>query len=682
MTAKLTRGFDEGSSMCGLLIEFPRDYDQTALQSHSFVCKKESEFINEIVHQVSRIADCPCLNVAKFPTGIESRVQDIISLLSIEDDENATNKIEGMLIELPEPDLISLSSEVFRKMTRLRIFINRNARFSRGPNFLSNELRALDWPQYPLQSLPANFRGEKLIVLNMSGSPIKEFVRAGFKNLTSMDFRNCKFLKVIPDLSRSENLARLLLDHCTNLVLVHPSIGFLQKLQVLSLSACSRLSYFPMRLKAPSLGELNLDGCLSLDYFPEIECEMKEIRSLDLGGNGARELPSSFGRLTGLARLCLTKCKNLIYLPSSICQLQNLAYLSLYGCPNPIMLGKEEEDNTTSMTSAASSSVKLLPRQSLETYVLQPHRGRRVKLAALPSLETFVLQSRRESLSNFLMSFNCSSKDFELDLSTSDIVSLPSSIGRFFGLKTLRLSYCDNLQEIPELPPNIQQVYASGCKSLKSFPEVSKKFKFKTSDLSKLRWVDLSGCCKMLVEVGNSVPWGIHDHPHGIIFPGDKIPDFFRYYEEDLHVFSYDINVDRQCLRGIRGIFLCVVVNGTSQLRRPAFRMLGRGFRWCGVSRELDLMGSDHVWLEYLELLPYEEWCFKNENEQLDGDPYLRIHIYGENSDSFVFKSFGVHMLHQYEAKGDNDYQRGLDDHVDIRFGRRPIKKLSMLRKG
>ncbi|KAB1199123.1 hypothetical protein CJ030_MR0G027291 [Morella rubra] len=148
----------------------------------------------------------------------------------------------------------------------------------------------------------------------------------------------------------------------------------------------------------------------------------------------------------------------------------------------------------------------------------------------------------------------------------------------------------------------------------------------------------------MLVEVGNydySVPRGIYDHPCGIIFPGDEIPDFFRYYEEHLHVFSCDINVDRQYLRGIMGIFLCVVVNGTSQLRRPAFRMLGRGFRWCGVSRELDLMGSDHVWLEYLELLPYEEWCFKNENEQLDGDPYLRIHIYG------IFQTGGGgHSIH------------------------------------
>jgi hypothetical protein len=59
-------------------------------------------------------------------------------------------------------------------MKRLKIFINSNARFSEEPNFLSNELRLLDWPNYPGESLPSNFCGKNLIVLTMPGSHLKE----------------------------------------------------------------------------------------------------------------------------------------------------------------------------------------------------------------------------------------------------------------------------------------------------------------------------------------------------------------------------------------------------------------------------------------------------------------------------------------------------------------------------
>jgi len=77
------------------------------------------------------------------------------------------------LIDLPKPDMIHLSSKVFMKMKMLRLFISRNARFSEDPNFLSNELRLLDWSKYPGESLPSNFRGENLVVLRMHNSHLK-----------------------------------------------------------------------------------------------------------------------------------------------------------------------------------------------------------------------------------------------------------------------------------------------------------------------------------------------------------------------------------------------------------------------------------------------------------------------------------------------------------------------------
>jgi hypothetical protein len=60
------------------------------------------------------------------------------------------------------------------KMKKLEIFINRNASFSEEPNFLSNELRLLDWHKYPGESLPSNFCGKNLLVLRMPHSQLKD----------------------------------------------------------------------------------------------------------------------------------------------------------------------------------------------------------------------------------------------------------------------------------------------------------------------------------------------------------------------------------------------------------------------------------------------------------------------------------------------------------------------------
>ena len=100
---------------------------------------------------------------------------DFICMLNYSLSCQGTNKVEGILIDLPDPDLIiQLSPKSFKKMKRLRLFINRNACFSEEPEFLPNELRLLDWPKYSGESLPSNFCGQNLGVLRMPYSHIKE----------------------------------------------------------------------------------------------------------------------------------------------------------------------------------------------------------------------------------------------------------------------------------------------------------------------------------------------------------------------------------------------------------------------------------------------------------------------------------------------------------------------------
>ncbi|XP_042966092.1 disease resistance protein Roq1-like isoform X2 [Carya illinoinensis] len=137
------------------------------------------------------------------------------------EETKGTNKIQGILIEFPKQELIDLKPETFSAMRRLRIFINRNARFSKGPNYLSNELRVLDnWHSYPSHSFPQNFHGKKLVVLKMDDCFIKELGEGlkNFQKLTTIKFSKCKFLTKIPDVSGLQSLNRLDIEYCNNLV--------------------------------------------------------------------------------------------------------------------------------------------------------------------------------------------------------------------------------------------------------------------------------------------------------------------------------------------------------------------------------------------------------------------------------------------------------------------------------
>lgn len=213
--------------------------------------------------------------------------------------------------------------------------------------------------------------------------------------MTSMEFSDCKFLRKFPDISNIPNLEELIVDKCRNLMEVHHSIGFLDKLVSLTISRCSKLKSLPRIFKLRSLKFLVLEGCSRLQNFPEIGCIMESLRYINLRHTAVKELPSSIEYLTGLTDLNLEGCENLMNLPSTI-------------------------------------------------HVLQ-------------------------------------------------------------DLKILILEDCEKLEEILELPPDIEVVNAAGCISLERFPEVSKRFDCNTCDMPGLVYVDLSRCHKLLENMENDV---------------------------------------------------------------------------------------------------------------------------------------------------------------------------------
>ncbi|KAG6625137.1 disease resistance protein RUN1-like [Carya illinoinensis] len=472
------------------------------------------------------------------------------------EENTGTNKIEGILLDFPSGhDTICLHSKAFMKMKRLRLFLNHNAQFSGGPNYLSNELRVLNWPKYPSSFLPSNFHGNKLTILRMSDSLVKELHGLQHKNLIHMDLSHCKFLRKIPDLSSSSNLKRLDLQRCENLVEIHHSIGFLDKLSVLLVNECCKLRIFPKIFKLRSLSSLELYGCSSLEDFPKIECEMVFLKSLSLGGTSIKELPSSIGNLTKLLLLNLnnvgikdlpssignlTKLQELYLndtgikeLPSSIGNLTRLRKLNLNnvglkelpssignltwlrelyarGCKNLVHLPSSifqlhslcrfkldscSQPINIEMVEEEEDGTQSIPSiVSTGEHEIASTTAKLAPILCVPKSLGLSLQFCCLSESNFFTNAKYFTNLGKLDLSGSDIVIFPPS-ARFDGLEHLCLNNCKQLKEILSLPLSIKKVEAHGCTSLESFAKLSKIF------FSGHLKIDLYGCHKLLVNM-------------------------------------------------------------------------------------------------------------------------------------------------------------------------------------
>ena len=90
------------------------------------------------------------------------------------------------------------------------------------------------------------------------------------KRLKFLDVSHSRQLRRTPDFSGMDNLEMLLLNNCTNLVGVHESVIFLDKLVTLDLEDCNNLRKIPLgiyNLKS----RVYLSGCTKLDMVPRLE---------------------------------------------------------------------------------------------------------------------------------------------------------------------------------------------------------------------------------------------------------------------------------------------------------------------------------------------------------------------------------------------------------------------------
>ncbi|CAL1409765.1 unnamed protein product [Linum trigynum] len=356
-------------------------------------------------------------------------------------------EVEAIFLDLPQPKDANWNVEAFARMTKLRLLKIRNVKLSKGPAFLSNELRYLDWHGYPAKYLPSSFHPEKLVRLILHHSKIEQlwFGIWAFKDLKVLELRGSRNFTRMPDFTEIPNLERLVLTDCTRLSEIHSSIGHLRKLTSLSLL-----------------------GCLKVRKLPEIVVPMECLVELILDETSIEKLPISIHNLGSLAVLSLRFCKNLRSLPSSITTLKSLKKLDLSGC----LKLKRFPDIESGFISLEElfldqTGIEELPStiQHLSGLVLLSLRFCK-SFSGLPSSISRLNSLRRLDL------YNCSKLDTfpdileimeglrELCLDWTNIEILPPSFNKLIGLELLSIKGCGNLKDISSS--------ISGLKSLKT----------------------------------------------------------------------------------------------------------------------------------------------------------------------------------------------------------------------
>ncbi|KAJ6855340.1 hypothetical protein NC651_040106 [Populus alba x Populus x berolinensis] len=547
---------------------------------------------------------------------------------------------------------------VFSKMSRLRLLRIRNACFDSGPEYLSNELRFLEWRNYPSKYLPSSFQPENLVEVHLCYSNLRQ-LRFGNKILDSLkviDLSYSEYLIKTPDFTGIPNLERLILEGCRRLSEVHSSIGHHNKLIYVNLIDCKSLTSLPSRISGLKLlEELHLSGCSKLKEFPEIEGNKKCLRKLCLDQTSIEELPLSIQYLVGLISLSLKDCKKLYRLPSSINGLKSLKTLHLSGCSElenlPENLGqleclneldvsgtaiREPPVSIFSLTNLKKLSFHGCAESSRSTtniwqrlmFPLMPRKRATSTSLVLPSLSG--LSSLTElDLRNCNLGEGAVPNDIgylsslrHLDLSCNKFVSLPTSIDQLSVLQCLRMEDCEMLQSLPQLPPNLQSFSVNGCTSLEKMQFSSNpcKFTYLISYFINCWRMSESDCWNnMFPTLLRKFFQGPRDLiESSIIIPGSEIPTWFSHQREgsSMSVPPHSLENDEwlgyaicasleydecasseTCADFPYGPFLVPVLFVSGNWNETPF-VLHSG---CGMKWKPDNISSDHLWYLFIK---------------------------------------------------------------------------------
>ncbi|PPD75492.1 hypothetical protein GOBAR_DD27572 [Gossypium barbadense] len=609
--------------------------------------------------------------------------------------KTATKMIEGITIDNKREmsETFTLSADAFLKMKRLRLLKILCRTNCYDLTYLSNELRLLDWMGCPLRSLPSSFKPESLVILLLPYSKIEQLWKENIPlyKLKVLNLKGSENLIKAPDFTTIPNLEILVLEGCTRLVYVHPSVGVLTRLKLLDLRGCKNLRSFPTKIGMEPLEKLILSGCSNLKSFPEIDGKMECLLELYLDGTGIKELPISIGNLSSLVLLNLKDCRNLADLPGSIVGCKSLKSLNISGCfkveylPENMQQIEFLEELDLSETSMTKPPPFIFQFKNLKVLSFNGCKVSSSKLQKkLPSLLKVIQRGRTNTMALTLPSLlglssltrlnlrdcNLCEGDIPgdisrlsslkvLDLGGNNFISIPSCLTQFSKLEFLRLSDCRALKSLPGLLTSIESVRINGCASLEIVANPSEVCN--SSNRSNIIGVN----CFRLTENIDALTFlkkhlkvfGRTRAKFDIILPGSEIPEWFSQQRGDSPIkidLPLEVRNDSQWM----GVAFCCIFVSNDASRDEYLMCRGRDSRqvdwscWIVDNGLEQPVTKDHILIRYYsryKLYPISledkcgERCLDQECHQLE--------LSFERPNSVKVKKCGVRIVYERDLE-------------------------------
>ncbi|XP_056162262.1 disease resistance protein RPV1-like isoform X2 [Syzygium oleosum] len=393
-------------------------------------------------------------------------------------------------------DHLNFDARDFKSMPNIRFLILDCAKVVGDFANVFPNLKWLKWQGCTRDFEATNFHVEKLVILDLSWSKVTEdwggWRKIKMPQLKVLNLAGCADLLISPDLSSFPDLEILILERCSRLMKLDPSIRHLRCLTTLNLRFCDELNMLPIDLgHMKALKELLIDGtsvqeipmsmgymekleifsasnCLQLSHLPDSVRGLTALSVLSLENAKITRIPASVEKLGKLRILSLKDCRWIGRLPDSICNLRNsLEELDITGT------GISELPNSITCL----GRLKVLKMDSCFIRELPREIG---NLVNLEELHASHCRSLKGAIPTAIKSLD---RLRILRLGHSSISGIPSEIESLSCLQTLDLLRCNEIQVLPELPSSLTCLRVSS-ERMEALPDLK--------DLVKLEEICLS----------------------------------------------------------------------------------------------------------------------------------------------------------------------------------------------
>ncbi|XP_030552327.2 disease resistance protein RPV1-like isoform X2 [Rhodamnia argentea] len=356
-------------------------------------------------------------------------------------------EVEALCFDLKTLDTPTFEETVFKSMPNIRFL--KLDRASMTGNFANvfPKLRWLRWQGCPREFKAAEFSLTELVILDLSWSKVVDdwggWTLMKMEQLKVLNLTGCADLLISPKFSGFLNLEILILERCSRLVYLDPSIGDLKKLLCLNLKSCTELNRLPAELGGlEALKEILIDGT-SVEEIP-LKGYSKELETLSASNCLSLNLLDGVGELVKLRRLSLRNCHWIQELPVSIGQ-------------SPL----EELDISGTGILELPDSFRNLQRLSvlkMDSCFISEFPSFLWLLQSLEEIHASLCRNLEGGIPGDIFRL----KNLRiLRLRNSAISSLPRQIEFLSKLETLDVLHCDMLHELPKLPSSLVIVHLS-----------------------------------------------------------------------------------------------------------------------------------------------------------------------------------------------------------------------------